>query len=60
MKQPKRRRFSHRQMMALQMVLSALILFTKGGIQEICIVVGEMLFSDVHSTESVESKSLAE
>ncbi|MEM6256403.1 MAG: hypothetical protein AAF821_26135 [Cyanobacteria bacterium P01_D01_bin.156] len=60
MKQPKRRRLSHRQMMALQMVLSVLILFTKGGIQEICIVVGEMLLSDVPSTEAVESNSLAE
>lgn len=58
MKQPKRRRLSHRQMMAMQMILSVLILFTKGGIQEICIVLGEMIFSDVPATESVESPSL--
>ena len=58
MKQQKRRRLSHRQMMALQMMLSVLILFTKGGIQEICIAVGEMFLSDVPATESVESSSV--
>jgi hypothetical protein len=46
--------------MVLQMALSVLILFTKGGIQEICIVLGEMIFSDIPTTESVESTSLTD
>lgn len=60
MKHPKRRILSHRQMMAMQMILSVLILFTKGGIQEICLVIGELIFSDTPSTEAVESSSLTE
>jgi len=60
MKQSKSRRLSHRQLMVLQMALSVLILFTKGGIQEICIVLGEMIFSDIPTTESVESTSLTD
>jgi hypothetical protein len=60
MKPPKRRRLSHRQMMAMQMILSVLILFTKGGIQEVCLVLGEMIFSNAPTTESVESTPMTD
>jgi hypothetical protein len=55
MKQVKRRRLSQRQMMVLQMIMSVLILFTKGEVQEICIIFDETLLDNILPTEVAES-----